>query len=106
MTDTDTLEQPAADQARPDTTETLGAPSLIVADRGHVWAAQDVTFDDRWAYLKQARAVRRWGTTEGLNQLANQGPLATTRLDAAADLRVSLRALIAVIPCEAEKWSA
>lgn len=79
---------------------------LIVADRGHVWAAEDATFDDQWAHLKQARAVRRWGTTEGLNQLANEGPRGTTKLDAPADLRVSLRALIAAIPCEAEKWTA
>jgi hypothetical protein len=104
MTDTNTLEQPAVGVAG-ETSTGLGR-CLITADRGHVWVAESATFDQNWAYLKKARAVRRWGTTEGLNQLANEGPKARTQIDAAADLRVSLRALIAVIPCEAEKWSA
>ena len=100
MTDTQTLDAPAAEA------KTGIGRVLVVADRGHVWAAENVTFDDDFARLTNARAVRRWGTSEGLNQLAKQGPLASTRLDAAADLLVSRRALIAVIPCEAEKWAA
>lgn len=79
---------------------------LVVADRGHVWTAESVSFDADWAHLTNAQAVRRWGTTEGLNELAQKGPLANTRLDAKADLMVSRKALIAVIPSEADKWPA
>ncbi|WP_303713622.1 DUF6948 domain-containing protein [Brevundimonas naejangsanensis] len=78
---------------------------LVVADRGFVWVGETTT-DGDWVHIKGARAVRRWGTTEGLNELANKGPLPTTRLDAPADLQVSRKALIALIPCEAEKWAA
>lgn len=78
---------------------------LVVADRGFVWVGETETSDD-WVHIKQARAVRRWGTTKGLNQLAKQGPLSATQLDAAADLKVSRRALIALIPCEVDKWNA
>lgn len=86
------------------TTETHGL-CLAVADRGFVWVGE-VRTEGNWVHIKGARAVRRWGTTEGLNQLAMQGPRPATRLDAPADLKVSLRALIALIPCEVDKWNA
>lgn len=79
--------------------------SLVVADRGFVWVGETVTTED-WVEIKSARCVRRWGTSEGLNQLAKEGPLRDTKLDAPADLKVSRKALIAIIPCEAEKWAA
>ena len=79
--------------------------SLVVADKGFVWVGETVTTDD-WVEIKGARCVRRWGTSEGLNELAAKGPLENTRLDAPADLKVNRKALIAIIPCEAEKWAA
>lgn len=78
---------------------------LVVADRGFVWVGEATTTED-WVEIKGARCVRRWGTKEGLNELALKGPLSETRLDAATDLKVSRKALIAIIPCEAEKWAA
>ncbi|ATG88187.2 hypothetical protein CA606_20035 [Caulobacter vibrioides] len=78
---------------------------LVVADRGFVWVGETVTTPD-WVEIKNARCVRRWGTTKGLNQLAIEGPQSSTQLDAPADLKVSRKALIAIIPCEAEKWAA
>jgi hypothetical protein len=78
---------------------------LVVADKGFVWVGEAVTTDE-WVEITGARCVRRWGTTEGLNELAHKGPLTNTRLDAAADLKVSRKALIVIIPCEAEKWAA
>ncbi len=79
--------------------------SLVVADRGFVWVGEAITTAD-WVEIKNARCVRRWGTANGLNQLAKEGPLKETKLDAPADLKVSRKALIAIIPCEAEKWAA
>lgn len=104
MTDTLTPQAPA-DTEVSEVRSGMGR-HLVVADRGHVWAAEDVKFDDDFARLKNARAVRRWGTSEGLNELAQKGPLTNTRLDAAADVLVSRRALIALIPCEADTWTA
>ncbi len=79
---------------------------LVVADRGHVWVGV-VRTDAEWAYVQGARIVRVWGTTRGLNQLAVDGPLPNTKLDAAATIvKVARRAVIALVPCETSKWSA
>ena len=96
-------ETPEARTVEHDATAGLGS-CLVVADRGHVWAARNVQLDEDFVRLTQGQAVRRWGTSEGLNELANKGPLPNTRLDAAADLLVSRKALIAIIPCEVSKW--
>lgn len=77
---------------------------LVVADRGHVWVGR-VRTDDEWAYVADAQIVRIWGTSKGLNELANSGPLSGTKLDAPAAVKVSRRAVIALIQCEAGKWS-
>ncbi len=78
---------------------------IVVADRGHVWVGHVVT-DDQWCAIKSARIVRVWGTSKGLNELAKCGPLSGTKLDADSDVLVNMRAVIALIPCEASKWSA
>ena len=78
--------------------------AIAFADRGFVWVG-DCHVDGDWLRIKGARAVRRWGTTEGLNELAQKGPLPKTRLDAAADILVSRKALIGLIPTEAAKWT-
>lgn len=78
--------------------------ALLVADRGHVWVG-NVSNDTQWAYVKDARIVRVWGTDKGLNQLAVEGPRPNTKLDMPADVRVAMRAVIAVIPCNAAAWA-
>lgn len=79
--------------------------AIAFADRGFVWVG-DVHVTPDWVSIKGARAVRRWGTKEGLNELAQKGPLDATKLDAAADILVSRKALIGLIPTEAQKWGA
>lgn len=80
--------------------------SIVVADRGHVWVGEVTERSADWVKISGARVIRRWGTTDGLNQLANDGPRRDTKLDAPADLEVRTGAVIAIIPCEAEKWAA
>lgn len=77
--------------------------AIVVADRGHVWVG-DVDVTEEWVYIAGARVIRRWGTTGGINELANNGPLENTKLDDPASLSVSRRAVIAIIPTEASKW--
>lgn len=79
--------------------------AIVVADRGWVWVG-DVTTDGDFTLIKGGQCVRRWGTTEGLAELASKGPRPNTRLDAPADVKVSSRAVIAIVPCEASAWSA
>jgi hypothetical protein len=85
------------------TSSTDHGHAIVVADRGHVWVG-DVVTDGEWANIKGARIIRLWGTTKGLNQLANEGPLSGTKLDDRADVRVNIKAVIAVIPTKA-RWS-
>ncbi len=110
MTDTTLAAAPASDASEQPAVLRPGDSSfgrcIVVADRGHVWTAEGASFDADWAHLTNAQAVRRWGTSEGLNELAAKGPRPNTRLDAKADLMVSRKAIIAVIPSEADKWAA
>lgn len=78
--------------------------AIVIADRGHVWVGATTVTND-WVTIADARAIRRWGTTQGLNELAQKGPLAETKLDAASTVRVSRKAVIALIPTESAKWT-
>lgn len=106
---TDTLDTgTAADQTQAAATAgpdgDFSGHAIAFADRGFVWVGDCHVVGD-WLRIKGARAVRRWGTTKGLNELAQKGPLPNTRLDAAADILVSRKALIGLIPTEAAKWT-
>ena len=76
---------------------------LVVLDRGFVYVGE-VTTNADWCVIRNARNVRRWGTTEGLGQLALHGPLAETVLDATGTVRAPMRAVIALIACNQAKW--
>lgn len=81
--------------------------AIVVADRGHVWVGEvPMPQQGDFITIYGARAVRRWGTSEGLNELAVKGPGPRTRLDAAATVKVATRAVIAIIPCEPTAWTA
>ena len=77
--------------------------AIVIADRGHVWVGRVVTEND-WCTVTSASAIRQWGTTRGLGELASGGPTSKTVLDPVSEVRVASRAVIAVIPCEASKW--
>jgi hypothetical protein len=79
--------------------------AIIVADRGHVLVGRlsrhpDLAFHWR---LEPGRIIRRWGTSEGLAQLA-RGPLESTVLDAPANVSVPFRAVLYILDAEAEGW--
>lgn len=79
--------------------------TLVVASAGHVWVAKSITFDGGFYHLHTARIVRRWGTERGLNQLVN-GPTKETVLDDIAPLvTVVPAAMIALIPCNDDRWN-
>ena len=85
-------------------TENVDGYAIVVADRGHVWVGT-VSVTNEWVTIDGARTIRQWGTTEGLNELAVKGPLSKTKLDAASLVRVSRRAVIALIPTDKNKWT-
>lgn len=52
--------------------------SILIAPNGFVFAGQ---YDSLTQELTDAYIVRRWGTTQGLGELALKGPLPNTILD-------------------------
>jgi hypothetical protein len=79
--------------------------AIVVADRGFVYVG-DVTSDDQFCVVDNAKNVRKWGTTKGLGQLALEGPTSDTVLDAVGTVRIPARAVISIIDSEAAKWPA
>ena len=55
--------------------------------------------------LREASVVRHWGTTGGLGELAEKGPLPETVLDPAPQgMRFHVLSVVALFPCAAA-WS-
>lgn len=77
---------------------------IVVLQRGWV-AVGDL---DRSAApqltLRNARIIRRWGTSGGLGELAEKGPLKDTTLDHAGTLEFHELAVVATFVTDAEKW--
>ena len=74
------------------------------ADRGFVYVGH-CEVDSDWCVITGAKNIRRWGTTRGLGELAQDGPQKDTILDVVGVVRVPMRAVISVIDCEASKWN-
>lgn len=82
-----------------------GSKQIVILDRGFVYVG-DVTTEPDWCLIENASCVRRWGTKKGLGELAANGPLSNTVLDPAGTVRAPMRAVIAMLACEADKWIA
>ena len=56
-------------------------------------------------HLKDARMAIRWGTTEGVMQLARTGPTATSKVSAKADIELrKITSVFEVAPEALAKW--
>jgi hypothetical protein len=77
--------------------------AIAVLDRGFVYVG-NVTIEDDWCVLRNAKNIRVWGTTKGLGELVN-GPTPNTKLDPVGVVRVPMRAVISLIDVDASKWT-
>lgn len=77
---------------------------IAVLERGFVYVGQCSIWND-WLTIEGARCVRRWGTTQGLGQLAAEGPTPKTVLDAPGTIEAPLNSVIHLIRCTPEHWS-
>jgi hypothetical protein len=77
---------------------------IVVLDRGFVYVGK-VSTDSDWCYISNAKNIRVWGTSKGLGELAESGPLSGTKMDACGDVQAPLRAVIHLIAVEASQWS-
>ncbi len=78
--------------------------AVVVLDRGFVYVG-NVTCDDQWCVIREAKNIRRWGTTQGLGELAARGPQDSTVLDPVGVVRAPLRALIHLIETDVALWN-
>ena len=81
----------------------LSGYAIVVLDRGWVYVGE-TEISGEWCNITNAKNIRRWGTKNGLGQLAAEGPQAETVLDGCVTLRAPIRAVISVIDTEAKKW--
>lgn len=77
---------------------------ICVMDKGFVYVGV-LTIDSHTATIADAKNIRRWGTTAGLGQLANNGPQESTKMDEYGVVRCLLPELKHWIPCKGEAWN-
>lgn len=78
---------------------------IIIAERGWVYVGR-VARDGDQVVIRDAQNVRRWGTTKGLGELAQLGPLADTQLDEYGTVRIHVLAVCGAIECNDKVWEA
>jgi len=78
--------------------------AVAVLTQGFVYVGE-VTVNKDSVIIRRSAAVRRWGTTKGLGQLADSGPTKETQLDPAPDVYVPIHSLVHLISCSGEAWA-
>ena len=84
--------------------EVLSGYAIVVLDRGFVYVGT-AEVDSDWCIITNARNIRAWGTTQGLGELATNGPTESTKLDIIGTVRAPMRAVISIIDTEESKWN-
>lgn len=78
---------------------------LAILDRGFVYVGR-IKETPEGIRIERAACVRRWGTTNGLGQLAAEGPTRQTILEESLPVIVYRAAVMHQIECDAGKWPA
>lgn len=78
--------------------------NIVILDRGFVYVG-DVSIEGDWLLIANAKNVRRWGTTQGLGELAAKGPQPETKLDMGGTIKAPMRAVVGLLKCEASSWT-
>lgn len=71
---------------------------IVILQRGFVYAG-DVSRAGDYLVIRNAVNVRRWGTNNGLGELAAKGNQSETTADAAGVVRVHQLSVVAMIDC-------
>lgn len=77
---------------------------IAVLDRGWVYVGACAQ-EGETLVIRNARNIRRWGTTGGLGELAAKGPQPETKLDDYGTVRAPIRSVIHVIDCNQDAWA-
>lgn len=77
---------------------------ICILQRGWVFVG-DLFRSENECVLKNASVVRIWGTTNGLGEIAENGPIKDkTILDKCPDVRFHYLTTVASIKCNEDKW--
>jgi len=84
--------------------EKNGIIKIAVLQRGWVCIGRYYENGDQ-CMLRDAYVIRRWGTTEGLGQLANEGKQEETKLEKTGIVEWHRLTGIMTIDCNFDKWN-
>ena len=85
-------------------TEYKSSPvQILVLNRGWI-AIGNVSEKKSKTIIQNASIIRKWGTTEGLGELAIKGKLEDTVLDKCPDITVETCNVVLTINCDQNKW--
>lgn len=70
---------------------------IVLGNSGNT-VVGDLTIKGSTGYLSNASVIRRWGTTNGLGELALNGPTGNTKLDKCGDFEFELLTTCGMIP--------
>jgi len=76
---------------------------ILVLQRGWL-SVGEYSCDGEHITLKNSSTIRKWGTTRGLGQIANDGPTKDTVLDFDGETIVHVLSVIKQIKCDPDKW--
>lgn len=79
---------------------------IFVIDMGNVIVGEfEMSDSDDMIAVRDGKVIRRWGTTQGLGELAAGGPTDDTTLDPLhRTVYVRKGALLFIIDCDPEQW--
>lgn len=76
---------------------------IVIAQRGWVFVGKVSTPNEHEIVIENARVIRRWGTTNGLGQIAINGPTPNTVMDDYGTVTLHPLAIVARVNCS-DKW--
>lgn len=77
---------------------------IAILQRGWVFVGR-LTKEGSEMVLTDASNIRRWGTKDGLGELAAKGPLSETKLDKVGTVKFHELTTVALIKCDQDVWS-
>jgi len=77
---------------------------IVVLQRGWVVVGK-TSKDGSNVRVDNGAVVRRWGTTKGLGEIAEKGPMQNTVLDKCGTVRSHELAVVMTIDCNDEAWA-
>lgn len=77
---------------------------IVILQRGWIFVGIMTRIGNECT-LENAATIRAWGTTKGLGEIAENGPLPNTKLDPCPTVRFHYLTMVGQIECNEKNWS-